>query len=155
RAGAHHRRPLPAPAALAAGRAAGLGGGPDPVQPARLPGPVLLGAAVGRPGHRMGGGPAGLGAGRGRLVRAHPAGLRGRDRPPRRLRRPGPQRGPLGPALLVALLLLGEAIRGRRALDAAHRLLLAEQERSEGLLLNVLPAPTPDRPNGGAAPSGH
>jgi len=37
-------------------------------------------------------------------------------------------------ALLVALLLLGEAIRGRR-------LLQAEQERSEGLLLNVLPAP--------------
>ena len=37
-------------------------------------------------------------------------------------------------ALLVALLLLGEAIRGRR-------LLQAEQERSEALLLNVLPAP--------------
>jgi adenylate cyclase len=37
-------------------------------------------------------------------------------------------------ALLVALLLLGEAIRGRR-------LLQAEQARSEGLLLNVLPAP--------------
>ena len=37
-------------------------------------------------------------------------------------------------ALLVALLLLGEAIRGRR-------LLHAEQARSEGLLLNVLPAP--------------
>jgi class 3 adenylate cyclase len=48
-------------------------------------------------------------------------------------------------ALLVALLLLGEAIRGRRALDEAHRLLLAEQERSEGLLLNVLPAPIADR----------
>jgi adenylate cyclase len=37
-------------------------------------------------------------------------------------------------ALLVALLLLGEAIRGRRMLQA-------EQERSEALLLNVLPAP--------------
>jgi class 3 adenylate cyclase len=37
-------------------------------------------------------------------------------------------------SLLAALLLLGEAIRGRR-------LLQAEQERSEGLLLNVLPAP--------------
>jgi len=48
-------------------------------------------------------------------------------------------------ALLAALLLLGEAIRGRRALDEAHRLLLAEQERSEGLLLNVLPAPIADR----------
>jgi len=48
-------------------------------------------------------------------------------------------------ALLAALLLLGEAIRGRRALDAAHRLLQAEQERSEGLLLNVLPAPIADR----------
>jgi adenylate cyclase len=48
-------------------------------------------------------------------------------------------------ALLAAALLLGEAIRGRRALDAEHRLLLAEQERSEGLLLNVLPAPIADR----------
>ena len=48
-------------------------------------------------------------------------------------------------ALLAALLLLGEGIRGRRALDAARRLLLAEQERSEGLLLNVLPAPIADR----------
>jgi class 3 adenylate cyclase len=55
-------------------------------------------------------------------------------------------------ALLVALLLLGEAIRGRRALDAAHRLLLAEQERSEGLLLNVLPAPIADRLKRGEEP---
>jgi class 3 adenylate cyclase len=31
-------------------------------------------------------------------------------------------------------------VRGRRALDAEHRLLLAERERSEQLLLNVLPA---------------
>jgi class 3 adenylate cyclase len=52
----------------------------------------------------------------------------------------------------VALLLLGEAIRGRRALDAAHRLLLAEQERSEGLLLNVLPAPIADRLKRGEEP---
>jgi class 3 adenylate cyclase len=44
-------------------------------------------------------------------------------------------------ALLAAVLLLGEAVRGRRALDREHRLLLAEQERSERLLLNVLPAP--------------
>jgi class 3 adenylate cyclase len=44
-------------------------------------------------------------------------------------------------ALLAALLLQGEAVRGRRALDRAHRLLLAERERSEQLLLNVLPAP--------------
>jgi class 3 adenylate cyclase len=44
-------------------------------------------------------------------------------------------------ALLAAVLLLGEAVRNRRALDREHRLLLAEQERSEGLLLNVLPAP--------------
>jgi class 3 adenylate cyclase len=43
-------------------------------------------------------------------------------------------------ALLAAVLLLGEAVRGRRALDQAHRLLLAERERSEQLLLNVLPA---------------
>jgi class 3 adenylate cyclase len=55
-------------------------------------------------------------------------------------------------ALLVALLLLGEAIRGRRALDAAHRLLLAEQERSEGLLLNVLPPPIADRLKRGEEP---
>jgi class 3 adenylate cyclase len=44
-------------------------------------------------------------------------------------------------ALLAAVLLLGEAVRSRRALDREHRLLLAEQERSERLLLNVLPAP--------------
>ena len=44
-------------------------------------------------------------------------------------------------ALLAAVLLLGEAVRGRRALDREHRLLLAERERSERLLLNVLPAP--------------
>jgi adenylate cyclase len=55
-------------------------------------------------------------------------------------------------ALLVAALLLGEAIRGRRALDEAHRLLLAEQERSEGLLLNVLPAPIADRLKRGEEP---
>jgi adenylate cyclase len=46
--------------------------------------------------------------------------------------------------LLVALLLLGEAIRGRR-------LLQAEQERSEGLLLNVLPAPIAARLKQGEA----
>jgi class 3 adenylate cyclase len=44
-------------------------------------------------------------------------------------------------ALLAAVLLLGEAVRGRRALDNEHRLLLAEQDRSERLLLNVLPSP--------------
>jgi class 3 adenylate cyclase len=43
-------------------------------------------------------------------------------------------------ALFAAVLLLGEAVRSRRALDLAHRLLLAEQEKSERLLLNVLPA---------------
>ena len=47
-------------------------------------------------------------------------------------------------ALLVALLLLGEAIRGRR-------LLQAEQERSEALLLNVLPAPIATRLKQGEA----
>jgi class 3 adenylate cyclase len=47
-------------------------------------------------------------------------------------------------ALLVALLLLGEAIRGRR-------LLQAEQERSERLLLNVLPAPIAARLKQGEA----
>src|SRR5215211_9163443 len=44
-------------------------------------------------------------------------------------------------AMFSAVLLLGEAIRGRRALTRAHRLLLAERERSERLLLNVLPGP--------------
>ena len=44
-------------------------------------------------------------------------------------------------ALLAAVVLLGETVRSRRDLDAAHRLLLAERERSEQLLLNVLPAP--------------
>jgi class 3 adenylate cyclase len=44
-------------------------------------------------------------------------------------------------ALLTAVLVLGEAVRSRQALDREHRLLLAEQERSERLLLNVLPAP--------------
>jgi class 3 adenylate cyclase len=48
-------------------------------------------------------------------------------------------------ALLTAVLLLGEAVRTRRALDQEHRLLLAEQERSERLLLNVLPGPIADR----------
>jgi class 3 adenylate cyclase len=43
-------------------------------------------------------------------------------------------------ALFAAVLLLGEAVRTRRALDREHRLLVAEQERSERLLLNVLPA---------------
>jgi class 3 adenylate cyclase len=41
-------------------------------------------------------------------------------------------------ALLAAVLLLGEAIRSRRALAL-------EQQRSERLLLNVLPAPIADR----------
>jgi class 3 adenylate cyclase len=41
-------------------------------------------------------------------------------------------------ALLTAVLLLGEAIRSRRALAA-------ERERSERLLLNVLPAPIAER----------
>ena len=48
-------------------------------------------------------------------------------------------------ALLAAVVLLGEAVRARRALDREHRLLLAEQERSERLLLNILPAPIAER----------
>ena len=48
-------------------------------------------------------------------------------------------------ALLTALVLLGEAVRSHRILGQAHRLLLAEQERSERLLLNVLPAPIAGR----------
>jgi class 3 adenylate cyclase len=48
-------------------------------------------------------------------------------------------------AMFAAVLVLGEAVRGRQALDREHRLLLAEQERSERLLLNVLPAPIATR----------
>ena len=48
-------------------------------------------------------------------------------------------------AMFAAVLLLGEAVRGRRALARAHRLLLAERERSERLLLNVLPGPIATR----------
>jgi class 3 adenylate cyclase len=48
-------------------------------------------------------------------------------------------------AMFSAALLLGEAIRGRRALARAHRLLLAERERSERLLRNVLPGPIATR----------
>jgi class 3 adenylate cyclase len=55
-------------------------------------------------------------------------------------------------ALLAAVLLLGEAVRARRALDREHRLLEAEQERSEGLLLNVLPAPIATRLKSGEEP---
>jgi class 3 adenylate cyclase len=43
-------------------------------------------------------------------------------------------------ALFGAVLLLGEAVRTRRALRREHHLLLVEQEKSERLLLNVLPA---------------
>jgi class 3 adenylate cyclase len=48
-------------------------------------------------------------------------------------------------AMFAAVLVLGEAVRNRRALGREHRLLLAEQERSERLLLNVLPAPIATR----------
>jgi len=53
--------------------------------------------------------------------------------------------------MFAALLLFGEAVRGRRALDQANRLLQAEQERSERLLLNVLPAPIATRLKQGEA----
>ena len=48
-------------------------------------------------------------------------------------------------AMFAAVLSLGEVARSRHALDRAHRLLAAEQERSEQLLLNVLPAPIATR----------
>jgi class 3 adenylate cyclase len=54
-------------------------------------------------------------------------------------------------AMFAAVLVLGEAVRSRRALDREHRLLLAEQERSERLLLNVLPAPIAARLKAGEA----
>jgi class 3 adenylate cyclase len=47
--------------------------------------------------------------------------------------------------LFGAVLVLGDAIRSRRALDAEHRLLMAERERSERLLRNVLPDPIAER----------
>jgi class 3 adenylate cyclase len=54
-------------------------------------------------------------------------------------------------AMFAAVLVLGEAVRSRQALDREHRLLLAEQERSERLLLNVLPAPIAARLKAGEA----
>jgi len=48
-------------------------------------------------------------------------------------------------AMFSAVLLLGEAMRSRRALARAHQLLLAERERSERLLRNVLPGPIATR----------
>jgi class 3 adenylate cyclase len=52
-------------------------------------------------------------------------------------------------AMFAAVLILGEAMRNRRALDRANRLLQAERERSEQLLRNVLPGPIADRLKGG------
>src|ERR671912_2006817 len=54
-------------------------------------------------------------------------------------------------AMFAAVLVLGEAVRSRQALDREHRLLLVEQERSERLLLNVLPAPIAERLKAGEA----
>jgi class 3 adenylate cyclase len=54
-------------------------------------------------------------------------------------------------AMFAAVLVLGEAVRSRQALDREHRLLLAEQQRSEQLLLNVLPAPIAERLKAGEA----
>jgi adenylate cyclase len=48
-------------------------------------------------------------------------------------------------AMFAAVLILGEAMRNRRALDRANRLLQAERDRSERLLRNVLPGPIADR----------
>jgi hypothetical protein len=47
-------------------------------------------------------------------------------------------------AMFAAVLILGEAMRNRRALDRANRLLQAEQDRSERLLRNALPGPIAD-----------
>jgi class 3 adenylate cyclase len=54
-------------------------------------------------------------------------------------------------AMFAAVLILGEAMRNRRALDRANRLLRAEQDRSEQLLRNVLPGPIADRLKRGEA----
>jgi guanylate cyclase len=60
-----------------------------------------------------------------------------------------------GGVSLIAYLLLGYFVRERdevkEALDEEHRLLLVEQERSEGLLLNVLPEAIAARLKGGEA----
>jgi class 3 adenylate cyclase len=48
-------------------------------------------------------------------------------------------------AMFAAVLILGEAMRNRRALDRANRLLQVEQDRSEQLLRNILPGPIADR----------
>ena len=47
--------------------------------------------------------------------------------------------------LFGAVIVLGEAVRTRRALAEEHRLLQAERERSELLLRNVLPDPIAER----------
>ena len=60
-----------------------------------------------------------------------------------------------GGVFLIAYLLLGFFVRERddakEALDEEHRLLLVEQQRSEGLLLNVLPESIAARLKGGEA----
>ncbi|HET6750883.1 MAG TPA: adenylate/guanylate cyclase domain-containing protein, partial [Actinomycetes bacterium] len=48
-------------------------------------------------------------------------------------------------SLWLAILLLGDAVHSRRALAREHRLLEAEQARSEGLLANMLPASIAER----------
>jgi class 3 adenylate cyclase len=48
-------------------------------------------------------------------------------------------------AMMAAVILLGEAIRNRRALAREHDLLQAEKQLSERLLLNVLPVSIADR----------
>jgi heme-NO-binding protein len=48
-------------------------------------------------------------------------------------------------SLLLATLLLGDAVRTRRALTRHQRLLEAEQARSERLLHNMLPDPIAER----------
>jgi class 3 adenylate cyclase len=48
-------------------------------------------------------------------------------------------------SLWLAILLLGDAVHTRRALNREHRLLEVEQARSEGLLRNMLPTSIAER----------
>ena len=92
------------------GRAAGVGGGAGLLQPVPLPGPVLRRAPVGVAGHRLDRRPPPLGPGGRGLVRLHPAGVPGRERPPRRVRRPAGG-GAARPGAAGGGAAAGEAVR--------------------------------------------
>ena len=109
-----------------------LGGGPAALRPDQLPGHLLGGAAAGRR-HRLGRRLPALDPRRRRLVRGRALGyfvyqLEAQTEPVMPLLNGTLQSA----AMFAAVLLLGEAVRSRRALDRANRLLLAEQDRPSG-----------------------